>query len=483
MGLKLWIGIVLLLSVSATIAEEDGVWVLTDNNFEEALNLQPDLLVEFYAPWCGHCKKLAPEYSKAAKRLAQNSPPIRIAKVDATANSKLASSYKLEGYPTLKYFVNKEANEYTGGRTEDTIVSWVLKRNTPSLSKFTSLSSLQSFSSSHKVLAVLFSDADSDSASTFESVSKSIDSVTFALISDPEALTHYSVDKNSIVLLKHFDDKRVDYKGRLTQLEITKFINDNRLPWVLPFGDDAIDAIFKKQSPALFFFTENYESFQTFAEELSQEFKGVLVFSYADLNIPDNSRLAEYLGVKASQQPKIVIVDTRGELKKYKMDNQISHRTVQEFIGEWRNRKLESFLKSDPAPADPYDGNVRVLVGENFESVVFDQTKDVLVEFYAPWCGHCKSLAPEYEKLAAEYKSNTNLVIAKMDSTTNEAKGVAIKGFPTLKFYPAGNKKPIDFEGERNFEGLSKFIKEKSTAGTNSSPEPKKEPTIGKEEL
>ena len=104
-----------------------------------------------------------------------------------------------------------------------------------------------------------------------------------------------------------------------------------------------------------------------------------------------------------------------------------------------------------------------MLVGKNFEEVVFDTTKDVLVEFYAPWCGHCKSLAPEYEKLANEFKGVNSVVIAKMDSTANEARGVEIKGFPTLKFYSAKNKKPLEYDGERNFQGLLSFVTEKAS--------------------
>ncbi len=56
-------------------------------------------------------------------------------------------------------------------------------------------------------------------------------------------------------------------------------------------------------------------------------------------------------------------------------------------------------MKSEPIPA-ANDEPVKVLVGENFLEIVNDATKDFLVEFYAPWCGHCKKLAPKYEKLA-----------------------------------------------------------------------------------
>ena len=60
------------------------------------------------------------------------------------------------------------------------------------------------------------------------------------------------------------------------------------------------------------------------------------------------------------------------------------------------------------------------MVGLNFEEIVKNSEKDVLVEFYAPWCGHCKALAPKYDELALRVNRNKNLVIAKIDSTKNE---------------------------------------------------------------
>jgi len=104
-----------------------------------------------------------------------------------------------------------------------------------------------------------------------------------------------------------------------------------------------------------------------------------------------------------------------------------------------------------------------VVVGKTFDSIVMDDSKDVMVEFYAPWCGHCKSLAPKYDLLGETMKVHPNVVIAKVDATENDTPA-KITGFPTLIFYPAGGKKsPITYEGDRTAEGIEAFILEHGT--------------------
>lgn len=73
-------------------------------------------------------------------------------------------------------------------------------------------------------------------------------------------------------------------------------------------------------------------------------------------------------------------------------------------------------MKSEEVPATN-DEPVKVVVGKNFNDLVLNNEQDVLVEFYAPWCGHCKTLAPIYEEVARKLASNKNLVLAKCDAT------------------------------------------------------------------
>lgn len=78
------LALLLVATFSVEIPEENNVLVLDDNNFDEAIKSNEFILVEFYAPWCGHCKKLAPELEKAAATLKASDKNVPIAKVDAT---------------------------------------------------------------------------------------------------------------------------------------------------------------------------------------------------------------------------------------------------------------------------------------------------------------------------------------------------------------------------------------------------------------
>ena len=106
---------------------EDDVIILDDDNFSDTiLNSDDAWLVEFYAPWCDHCKKLAPEWAKLATLLKGE---VKVAKIDSSKNTKSHEKYKVKGYPSIKYFpagekLDGEFEDFDGGRDASAMAAW-----------------------------------------------------------------------------------------------------------------------------------------------------------------------------------------------------------------------------------------------------------------------------------------------------------------------------------------------------------------------
>src|SRR5438034_6932683 len=102
------------LAASASAAEpESNVHSLKKDTFKEFIKEHDLVLAEFFAPWCGHCKALAPEYEIAASELREKNIPL--VKVDCTEEAALCEEYSIEGYPTLKIFRGLDSVKPYGG--------------------------------------------------------------------------------------------------------------------------------------------------------------------------------------------------------------------------------------------------------------------------------------------------------------------------------------------------------------------------------
>jgi protein disulfide-isomerase A1 len=459
---------VLLLSVCVVFAEyteEDDVLVLTTDNFDKAVEEFRLLLVEFYAPWCGHCKALAPEYAKAAKTLKDEKLDIRLAKVDATVQSSLAEKFSVRGYPTVKFFRDGHASEYQGPREAAGIVNWLKKKTGPAAQSLGSVADAKAFAEKDEVAIVgFFKDQESTAAKAFVSVALETDDIAFAITSASDVFAEYKISGDAVVLFKKFDDGRNDLTENLDADHIKDFIQGNRLPAVIDFTPESAQKIFSGpiKNHLLLFASKTadyYQEKRQILASVSPLFKGRVLFIVIDADDEDSGRILEFFGIKKEECPVVRYINLAQDMTKYKPDNaEITVANLQKFVGDILDGKLKAHLMSEEVPADWDSKPVKVLVGKNFAQVAKDQSKNVFVEFYAPWCGHCKQLAPIWEELAEKYKDNSDIVIAKMDSTTNEVEDVKIQSFPTLKFFPKGSDEVVDYSGERTLEALIKFI-------------------------
>ena len=101
--------------------------------------------------------------------------------------------------------------------------------------------------------------------------------------------------------------------------------------------------------------------------------------------------------------------------------------------------------------------SVQTLTSENFA----DQTtsKGAFVKFFAPWCGHCKAMKPDWDTLGKEHAGSETHLIGDVDCTVEKelCSAYNVNGFPTLKYFPAGSSEAIDYEGGRKLEDLRDF--------------------------
>merc|ERR1712093_30661 len=264
-------------------AAASDVVVLDSDNFDEVVSENYFVFVEFYAPWCGHCKRLAPDYETLATELKGEESPAVVAKVDATEATAVASQYGVRGYPTLIFFRNGNQIKYEGDRSVAAMKTFINKKSGPPT--------------------------------------------------------------------KHLTTKE----------DIENFV-----------GVVAYVESFNADSGAAFI----------------------------DAAIED---------------------------------------------------KYENYMKSEPIPENN-DGPLTVLVGKNFKQIVTESKDEVFVEFYAPWCGHCKKLAPVWEELAETFEDVDHVKIAKIDATNNNLPNdINVRGYPTLIWFNA-NGEQVPYSGERDLK-------------------------------
>ena len=248
------------LSIETEEAEmDDPVVELTDLTFSSTVSETRYMMVEFYAPWCGHCQSFAPQYREAARALRDTQPEVRLAKLDATTEKETAEALDIQGFPSFKLFRNGRPIDYSGERSADGMVDWITKKISSGITEITKPGELQYISEEEEVFLVAYASRDSDVYRVMEEVLREIDDVKFFIVSDPELMKEYHQNEGTVMIMKTFDDKTSYFKETLTKEKLTKFIQREILPLVVEFSQENAVKIFDSPIQKHFIFMSDSE--------------------------------------------------------------------------------------------------------------------------------------------------------------------------------------------------------------------------------
>lgn len=458
------------IQISADEAEgKEFVLTLDHTNFSDTISKHNFIVVEFYAPWCGHCKKLAPEYEKAASILSIHDPPVVLAKVDANEekNRDLATQYDVKGFPTIKILRNggKDIQEYKGPREADGIVDYLKKQSGPASSEIKSADDAALFIGNKVAIVGIFPKFSGEEFSNFTALAEKLRAdYEFAHTLDAKYLPRgeTSVNGPTVRLFKPFDELFADFQDfHIEALE--KFVEETSIPIVTVFNNDpsnhpyVIKFFNSPNAKAMLFVnftTEAADSLKSKYREAAEQYRqDGISFLVGDVEASQGA--FQYFGLKEDQVPLIIIQHNDG--KKFLKPN-LEPDHVSAWLKDYKDGKIQPYKKSEPIP-EVNNEPVKVVVADSLDEIVFNSKKNVLLEFYAPWCGHCKKLAPILDEVALSFQNDENVIIAKLDATANDipVETFDVQGYPTL-YFRSSSGKISQYDGDRSKEDIIDFI-------------------------
>lgn len=441
---------------------------ITGSSWDSVVVPEDLMLVEFFAPWCGHCKALAPHYEEAATGLKDKG--IKIGKVNCVDEADFCQTNGIQGYPTLRVYRKGEFTEYTGPRKADGIMAYMTKQSLPAVTDVTP-ANFDDFKHADRIVALAYlpSSTDAPAAEFSAAANKLREKYLFGTTTDKDLIAKAGVTPPAIVLYRTFDEAVTEFPYPVpsaSEKDIESWISDLSIPVIDEVTAENYQQYAQTGKPLAFLFLDpsdaKHDEHVTAFKPIAAKYKGKVNFVW--INAIQFGDHAKALNLNEPKWPSFAIQDLATQMK-YPFDQELeaTPSAIDDLVQKYVDGKIEPTLKSQPIPASQ-DESVFDLVGKQFDEVVFDDNKDVFVEFYATWCGHCKRLKPTWDSLGDRYADlKDRITIAKMEATENDlppSVDFRVAGFPTLKFKKAGTRDFIDYDGDRSLESLIAFVEE-----------------------
>ena len=402
----------------------------------------------------------------------------------AAANKELSEAAGVRGYPTLKMYRGHStagALDYNGPREADGIVSYLTKQAGPASTKLASAEAAAALAAAEDVVVFGIAAEGSPELATFLQVASALrDDYVFAHTADaalvPGGGEAAAGAAAHVVMAKKFDEPRAATTDAAVVGDadaLGKWVSATAAPRVAKLDKDprsraALKRVFDSPAPKLFAFTAPAPADAPLLAALDAAARAHPELKFVSADAAENEGALSYFGVEAAGVPALVIQDaTPGAKEKKYVRPNAGPEDIEAFIAAFAAGELTATVKSEPLP-DNEGAAVTVLVAKNFDAIVAPANaagKTILLEFYAPWCGHCKSLAPIYEKVGAHFKARDDIIVAKMDATANDVMDprFEVKGFPSLYLQTASGE-VLPYSGERTEDALVKFIEQHAAA-------------------
>ncbi|XP_026448779.1 protein disulfide isomerase-like 1-6 isoform X1 [Papaver somniferum] len=424
------------------------------------------VLVLGYAPWCFRSAELMPRFAEAANILNKMGNPIVLAKIDAERHPKAASVLGISGFPTLLLFVNGSSQVYTGGFSTEEIVIWARKKTGMPTIRLNSVPESEDFLSKNPMFIIgLFEKFEGKDYEEFAKAAVADNEIQFAEASSSqvaEALFPGVKTKGHFLgLVKNEPETHVAFEDTLTMGNILQFLEYNKFPLVTTLTEQNSIRVYASPVKLQVFVFGNADDFKNLLaplQDVARKFKSKILFVYVD--ITDDNLAKPFLtlfGYEDSKKAVVTAFDNKVNAK-YLLESDPTAHSLEEFCSGLLHGTLSTYFKSQPIPNNE-NATVLTVVGRTFENLVLTSPQNVLLEVYAPWCVDCEDMSKKIVKLAKHFKGFENLIIARIDASTNEHPELQITEYPMLLFYPSADKSnPTKVSSKSSLKDLAIFI-------------------------
>ncbi|GAA0161450.1 chaperone [Lithospermum erythrorhizon] len=430
-------------------------------------------------------------WEKAAKILSENEPPIVLAKVDAhdAQNKDLATKHGLSGFPTIKILKDggNVIGDYKGPRDADGIVPYVIKQTGPPSLEITltqeGIALVEDYGFAIMGIFPEFSGEEYDNFTVLaERLRSGInfghtkDSKLLPIVGDLSSSANNGNIKGPFVrLYKPFDEFFEDFQEFDVDV-LEKLIEVSSAPLVTyaDMGHYYVRNFFHSpHAKALLYVnytSDNYDALKATYYDVAKQYKGKGVSFFMGV-VEAGERMFESLQIKVDQVPILIIEEKGFDRRKY-LKPKVLPEQILSFVNDYKNEKLQPYWKSEPIP-EVNDGLIKVLVRDNFQDIVFNSGKNVLLEFTSSRSLKRDKFGSILEEIAASFRhdGDDEIMIARLDSDKNDAptENFEFIPFATLYFASASGR-VLPYKGDNTKEDIIDFIqKNRDTMPLNDS--------------